>query len=71
MLRVTWSTWELIAVSFPSNSRPGIASLVTLTGETFLQCGKLLLRQREVDEDWIERLERNDLSDQPAPFDRG
>ncbi len=47
------------AVNFPSNSRPGIASVVTFTGRSGFTSAELLLRQGEIDKNLIKRLQRN------------
>ncbi len=59
-LRVAWSTAGLIALNVPLNSRPGTASVVTRTGRSLDDFPKILLRQRKIDEDVIERLQRNE-----------
>ena len=62
MLRVLESTIELIAVSFPLNSRPGIASVVHVHLQALaLTSTKILLRQGEIDEDRVECSERHHL----------
>ena len=59
-LRVAVSTWGLMAVIFPSTISPAGASVVTRTGRPRCDLRELLLRQEKVDENRVERLQRDD-----------
>ena len=59
-MRVAWSTAGLIALNVPLNSRPGNSVGRDADREVVGDFPKILLRQRKIDEDVIERLQRNE-----------
>jgi hypothetical protein len=59
--RVAESTAELIALSVPSNLRPSIASVVILTGIPTFTLASSCCGQREINEDRVQRLQRDEL----------